>query len=185
MVSTHSGQSEQVPTAGETAQDSTPQSLQASESSRPQAERRRGPAPQISRELAIELVRCRSSEGLTIEDDDVGTYTKERRTLEEFARDMVKEGVTPWPLHRALLSRLFTGRMYPDLEVDGKPVEWSKLPRRGRRGRKTSSMGGELLSSGRTFRDALQSLERAVRALQGQVEALGRELDELREEVRK
>lgn len=147
---------------------STSQSLEGSEP------RRRGRKKQISRELAVMLVRSRMLEG-TFDDEGVETP---RRTLAEFARVQQEEGVTRHRLHPVLLSRLFAGRIYPDLEVDGEKVNWEKMP--PSKGRGPSTGRSERTPDGRTFREALEALELSHVRLQGSVETLRIEVSRLK-----
>lgn len=156
-------------TTDNAAPSSAPQSLN---DSKPQ--RRRGRKKQISRELAVDLVRHRRNEGTT---DDDGIKTP-RRTLEEFARAMVEYRLVSYELHPATLSRLFKGHLYPDLEIDGEPVEWAKLP--PSKGRGPASGRGTVSPDGRTFREVVESLERQLERLRYEHNLLRLAVDELR-----
>lgn len=149
------------------------QSLEASEPVRPA--NRRGRRPQLTRELAVELVRNRMLEGTF---DEEGIEFK-RRTLEQFSRDMYRDGVTRRILHPVLLSRLFCGRMYPDLEIDGRPVDWSDMPSAGRGPAKGTGLRDRRDDDPRSFREIVQSFEVALKRLQFAHEALRSEVLQL------
>ena len=126
---------------------------------------RRGRRKHLTREVAAELVRSRLLEGTT--DDDGIEWPK--RTLAQFARDMKLEGVVRYTLHPAMLSRLFSGKLYPDLEIDGEKVDWSTMPPSRGRGPAT---GETLARDGRTFREVVDALAAQVSRLASEVQYL-------------
>ena len=142
---------------------SAPQSLDVSAPHRPVS--RRGRKKHLTREVAAELVKCRMTEGKF---DEEGVEFP-RRTLEQFARDMKFEGVVGYMLHPAMLSRLFSGKLYPDLEVDGELVDWSAMPPSRGRGPAT---GETLARDGRTFREVVDALAAQVSRLASEVQYL-------------
>jgi len=126
---------------------------------------RRGPRPMITRELAVDLVRARMLDG-TVDPD--GTRWPVR-TLRQFALEQAEHGLMNRVPSTTRLSQLFSGRLFPDLEVDGEKVDWSSLPVAGR-GRMTGERSKA--RDGRTLLDHVESLNRRLDRLEARLEAL-------------
>lgn len=84
----------------------------------------------ITRENAEDIVRIRLSQGCHYDD---GQWVLPLLTIPEMCRSASYEwGILSRPVSRSLMQKLLTGKLYPDLVVDGVPVNWAKMPRAGR-----------------------------------------------------
>lgn len=150
----------------------------------------------ITREAATDIVLARLTQGRP-DPDDPSVFVP-LQTTEDFARSCFENGATPRVVSRALMHQLLTGRLYPDLtDYDGKPIDWSQMPRAGRGpGRKqraaaaskAQSLTGSAGSAGSAGAETdepkgegSQSAEmELIAALQNDVSRLTKELDDLR-----
>ncbi len=104
------------------------------------------------------------------------------RTLEQFSKEQREAGVLPKRVSPALLYQLFSGKMYPDLEVDGKPVDWSSLPRAARGQATGQRIPGTI--PGKTLHEQYRELKSWAENLQHTVRAQDEQLKSLRDEVK-
>lgn len=109
--------------------------------------------------------------------DEFGNVPK-ARTLQEFAEDMVRLGVTPRVMSRNWYAKLFSGEIDPNI-VDpssGLPFDRSTLPR-GHRGTRKGRLTNQLLDR------KTDELVAAIRTLRATVEELGGQLVAVRAQV--